>query len=159
MEALPIDKQIMIEKAHCQGDLSADQLHDLLVGTQILSCIGGLLDDGKPRNSCSYFKIYPNGTADSDLVQHFTALKNARHSLPWKIATLVFSLLSLILGVAVYNKPTNESLERTVAEQKEKLKNTNDMNIKLQKQLEKLNNEAENLRRKNANLIKSEDVE
>ncbi len=158
MEALSKDKQIEIETAFDNGKLSHEQLHTILQGTKVRSCIGGLIEDGKAKDKCGYFKQYPANTKESDLVQHFNLLKSSKQNFPWKAATLLLSLLSLVLGVMIYTKPTDKELANLISDLEGKLSSLSESNIELNNKNESLINENVYLKNENANLLENQTV-
>lgn len=149
IESLPPEKQIEIEEASKNGNLNLKQNYELLFNTQTKTCIGGLLTDGTLRKKCSYFSIHPDKCSESDLIQYFIAQKSAKQSIPWKIATLVLALATLILGILTFISQTDKENKKLIDEQKVAIDNINTENAQLKNKVKTLKKQNLDLKQKN----------
>jgi hypothetical protein len=62
-------------------------------------CVGGLLPEGETRASCKYFTQVPAEADLGNLVTLFTALHGKLSQRPWRIATFILGVFTLILSV------------------------------------------------------------
>lgn len=138
LETLSNEKQIEVEKALSKGDLSLEQNYDLLFNTQTKTCLGGLITDGNLHQSCAYFSEHPEQCSEGDLIQHFIALKSARQSIPWKTATLILTLLSLILSIVIFNSLSEKDRDKLIEKQKVTIRNINNENTILKNKIKNL---------------------
>jgi len=151
LETLSNEKQIEVEKAIREGDLSLEQNYDLLFNTQTKTCLGGLITDGNLRQRCAYFSEHPEQCSEGDLLQYFIALKSTRQSIPWKAATLILTLLSFILSILVFNSPSEKDRDTLIEKQKVSIRNINNENTILK-------NKIKNLIIKNIDLKENNDM-
>ena len=152
LEALPHEKQIDIEKANREGDLSLEQNHDLLFNTQTKTCIGGLITDGNVRKKCAYFSIHPEQCSEGDLLQYFIALKSTKQNTPWKVATFALALSSFLLSIIVFNSPTDKDRDTLIEQQKVTIESINNEKNKLENTIKNLKIQNIDLKNKNDKL-------
>ena len=138
LESLPYEKQIEIERALEDGSLNLGHNHDLLFKSQTSTCIGGLITDGAPRKKCAYFSIHPDQCSEGDLIQYFIASKSARHSIPWKIATLVLGIASFILSILVFTASSDKEKDALINRQKNTINDLNKNIVILKNEIDSL---------------------
>ncbi|NQU06594.1 MAG: hypothetical protein HQ568_10910 [Calditrichaeota bacterium] len=118
---IPRDEQISISKKSTESkmDLNSDAsyLMRLLRESRQSRCVGGQISNNVLLKRCRYFTQVSPDIDQNSLTSLFIAKFSSYKALPWKILTVVLSVISLTLGYFVgEDDPANSKLNKPLDE-------------------------------------------